>query len=119
MSKRRSKKYPLPSKRKKDASESILMKASFDHREGRLAEAEKGYLQVLKRKPDWGQVLNALGTVFLDQSRPDKARKVFEKAAGLRPPNLPACYNLARLKQRENDHKGATSIYRARLALLH
>ena len=108
-------KTSIPSKRPKDDSESVLMKASFAHREGRLAEAEKGYLLVLRRKPDWGQVLNALGTVFLDKSQPDKAKKVFEKAANLRPPNFPACYNLARLKQRENDHKGAISIYRAML----
>ncbi len=115
MTPRRLKKYSIPSKHTKDDSESVLMKASFDHKEGRLAEAEKGYLEVLRRKPDWGQVLNALGTVFLDQSRPDKARKVFEKAANLRPPNFPACYNLARLKQRDNDHKGAISIYRTML----
>ncbi len=115
MTPRRLKKYSIPSKHTKDDSESVLMKASFDHKEGRLAEAEKGYLEVLRRKPDWGQVLNALGTVFLDQSQPDKARKVFEKAANLRPPNFPACYNLARLKQRDNDHKGAISIYRAML----
>ena len=108
-------KTSIPSKHMKDDFESVLMKASFAHKEGRLAEAEKGYLEVLRRKPDWGQVLNALGTVFLDQSRPDKARKVFEKAADLRPPNYSACYNLARLKQRENDHKGAISIYRAML----
>jgi predicted TPR repeat methyltransferase len=112
---RHSKKYSIPSKRTKDDSEHILKKASFAHKEGRLAEAEKGYLEVLKKKPDWGQVLNALGTVFLDQSRPDKAKKVFGKAADLRPPYFPACYNLARLKQRENDHKGAISIYRAML----
>ncbi|MDX2433595.1 MAG: tetratricopeptide repeat protein [Desulfobacterales bacterium] len=115
MTPRRLKKYSIPSKHTKDDSESVLMKASFDHKEGRLAEAEKGYLEVLRRKPDWGQVLNALGTVFLDQSRPDKARKVFEKAANLRPPTFPACYNLARLKQRDNDHKGAISIYRTML----
>ena len=115
MTPRRLKKYTIPSKHTKDDSESVLMKASFDHKKGRLTEAEKGYLEVLRRKPDWGQVLNALGTVFLDQSRPDKARKVFEKAANLRPPNFPASYNLARLKQRDNDHKGAISIYRAML----
>jgi len=104
-----------PSKRTKNDSEYVLKKASFAHKEGRLAEAEKGYLEVLRKKPDWGQMLNALGTVFLDQSRPDKAKKVFEKASDLRPPYFPACYNLARLKQRENDHKGAISIYRAML----
>jgi len=107
------KKYSIPSKRTKDDSEHILREASLAHREGRLAEAEKGYLEVLRKKPDWGPVLNALGTVFLDRSQPDKAQKVFEKAAELRPPYLPACYNLARLKQRDNDHKGAISIYRA------
>jgi predicted TPR repeat methyltransferase len=112
---RHSKKYSIPSKRTKDDSEHIFKKASFAHKEGRLAEAEKGYLEVLRRKPDWRQVLNALGTVFLDQSRPDKAKKVFGKAADLRPPYFPAYYNLARLKQRENDHKGAISIYRAML----
>ena len=115
MTPRRLKKYTIPSKHTKDDSESVLMKASFDHKKGRLTEAEKGYLEVLRKKPDWGQALNALGTVFLDQSRPDKARKVFEKAANLRPPNFPASYNLARLKQRDNDHKGAISIYRTML----
>ncbi|NQT71114.1 MAG: tetratricopeptide repeat protein [Desulfobacteraceae bacterium] len=112
---RHSKKHSIPSKRTKDDSEHVLKKASLAHKEGRLAEAEKGYLEVLRRRPDWGQVLNALGTVFLDQSRPDKAKKVFEKAADLRPPYFPACYSLARLKQRDNDHKGAISIYRAML----
>ena len=97
----------------KDDSEHILKKASLAHKEGRLAEAEKGYLEVLRKKPDWGPVLNALGMVFLDQSKPDKAQKVFKKATDLRPPYSPACYNLARLKQLENDHKGAISIYRA------
>jgi predicted TPR repeat methyltransferase len=109
------KKYSIPSKCTKDDSEHVFKKASLAHKEGRLAEAEKGYLEVLRRKPDWGQALNALGTVFEDQSRPDNAKKVFEKAADLRPPYFPACYNLARLKQQENDHKGAISIYRAML----
>jgi predicted TPR repeat methyltransferase len=106
-------KHSIPSKRTKDDSEHILQEASLAHKEGRLAEAEEGYLEVLRKKPDWGPVLNALGTVFLDQSQPDKARKVFEKAMALAPPYSPACYNLARLKQLENDHKGAISIYRA------
>jgi len=110
---RLSQKHFIPSKGTKDDSEPILQKAALAHREGRLAEAENGYLEVLRKKPDWGPVLNALGTVFLDQSQPDKAREVFEKACELRPAYFPACYNLARLKQQENDHKGAISIYRA------
>ncbi len=115
MTKHRSKKYSLLSARTGFDFESVLMKASLAHREGRLAEAEKGYREVLRRKPDWGQVLNALGTVFLDQSLTDKAGKVFKKAPNLKPPNIPACYNLARLMQRQNDHQGAVHIYRAML----
>lgn len=112
MTRNRFKKRSFQRNRIKDDNQSILEKASIAHREGRFADAEKGYLKVLKRKPRWGQVLNALGTVYLDQSHPDKAKRFFAKAANLRPPNLPACYNLARLKQRDNDHKGASTIYK-------
>ena len=60
-------------KKKKNArakdSENILRNASAAHMAGRLAEAEKGYLKVLKKKPAWVEVLNALGSVYLAQSR--------------------------------------------------
>ena len=116
MTKNRLKKGSLQPKKTKDDFHSILSKASQAHSEGRLSEAERGYLKVLKSKPGWGQVLNALGTVYLDQSRTDKARTIFEKAAKLRPPSLPACYNLARLKQQANDHQSAVSMYKIILA---
>jgi len=111
--KKAARKYSIPSKRRKDNLKHLLKNASLAHMEGRLAEAEKGYLEVLRKKPDWGVVLNALGTVFMDQAQMDKAQRVFEKATKLRPPYSPACYNLARLMQLKNDHNGAISIYRA------
>jgi predicted TPR repeat methyltransferase len=97
----------------KNDTEGLFKKASLSHKEGRLAEAEKAYLELLKETPDSGPVLNALGTVYLDRSQPDKAKKIFEKAANLRPPHLTACYNLGRLKQMEKDYEGAIAIYRA------
>ena len=97
----------------KNESEQIFQQAALAYEEGRLVDAEKAYLQILSEKPDSGAVLNALGNVFLDQSRPDEAKRVFEKAANLHPPNLSACYNLGRLKQMEGDDKGAIIIYRA------
>lgn len=103
------------SKRLKGDSQTILAKASLDHQEGRFAEAEKGYLEVLKRTPEWGQVLNALGTVYLDKGQLDRAKKSFTKAAALKPLNISACYNLATLKQREGDHQGAIIIYKTML----
>lgn len=98
-----------------DNSEYIFKKACSAHKKGRFAEAKKGYEKVLKQRPDWGQVLNALGSLFIDQSRPDKAKRVFQKAVDLNPPHLPACYSLGRLKQMENDHRGAIKIYRTML----
>jgi Tfp pilus assembly protein PilF len=82
----------------KNDIEDMVKKAALAHKEGRLADAEKAYLDILKGNPDSGLALNALGTVFLNQSQPAKAKQVFEKAARLTPPDLSACYNLARLK---------------------
>jgi predicted TPR repeat methyltransferase len=96
----------------KDNLEQIFKKFYSAHREGKLSEAEKGYQEILKRRPDWGEVLNALGNLFLDQDRPNEAKSIFEKAANLNSPNLPACYNLGRLKQLENDHRGAITVYK-------
>ena len=111
MSLNRLKKRAARSRKTKGDDQTILVKASQAHREGRLDQAERGYLKVLKNKPGWGQVLNALGTVYLDKSQPDKAEQAFEKAASLKPPHLSACYNLATLKQQGGDHQAASKIY--------
>ena len=95
--------------------EALFKKYYSAHIDGKLSEAEKGYREILKIRPDWGRALNALGNLYLDQDRPERARPVFEKAAHLNPPDLPACYNLARLKQLENDHQGAIGIYKVML----
>ena len=94
-------------------NEENFKQAALAHKEGRLAEAEKAYLYILKEAPDSGPALNALGSLYLDQSRPDQARALFEKAANLDPPDLSACYNLGRLKQLAEDYAGAIALYRA------
>ncbi|WP_320043999.1 tetratricopeptide repeat protein [uncultured Desulfobacter sp.] len=95
--------------------EQIFQKSYISHKAGRFAEAEKGYRQILKIKPEWGQAMSALGILYLDQNRTDKAIPLFERAAGLSPPDLSACYQLGRLKQMENDHQGAIPIYQLML----
>lgn len=95
--------------------EKMFKKYSLAHRKGQFFEAKKGYRELLKKRPDWGHVLSALGRLYLDRDRPDKARLQFEKAANLNPPDLSACYNLGRLKQLESEHKDAIPIYKAML----
>lgn len=102
-------------KSSKDNIEQMFKKYNSAHRQGNFSEAEKGYQEILKRRPDWSQALNALGKLFLDQDRPDKAKPIFEKAVNLNPSDLSACYSLGRLKQLENDHQGAIIIYKAML----
>ena len=41
-----------------DKLEQIFKKSYSAHREGKLSEAEKGYQEILKIRPDWGQALN-------------------------------------------------------------
>ncbi|WP_020586915.1 tetratricopeptide repeat protein [Desulfobacter curvatus] len=99
----------------KDNVERIFQQSYISHKAGRFFEAEKGYRKLLSIKPKWGQPMSALGILYLDQNRPDKAKPLFEKAAGLNPPDLSACYQLGRLKQMENDHQGAIPVYRQML----
>ena len=87
-----------------------------DHQAGRYAEAEKGYQTILDQRPNWGEVLCALGNLYLDQNLPDKAKPLFEKASRLNPPDLSACYNLGRLNQLDNNHSGAVPLYKTILA---
>lgn len=95
----------------KNDFEQMFHKSYTDHKAGRFSKAEKGYRKLLKIKPEWGQPMSALGILYLDQNRPDKAKPLFKKAVGLNPPDLSACYQLGRLKQMENDHQGAIPLY--------
>ncbi len=108
------KKFHMEADTKKDL-EQLFKTYHSAHKAGRLSEAEKGYQELLKKRPEWRQVLNALGSLFLDQNQPDSAMTIFEKAVSLDPSDLSACYNLGRLKQLKNDHNSAITIYKSML----
>ena len=95
----------------------MFYNASIHHKAGRFAKAQKGYKKILKIKPMWAQPMVALGNLYLDRNRPDKARPLFERAAALTPPDLSACYQLGRMKQMDNDHQGAILLYERMLEL--
>ncbi len=92
-----------------------FQKAYTLHKAGKFSQAEKNYRELLEKKPEWGQPMGALGILYLDRNQPDKAKPLFEKAAGLNLPDLSACYQLGRLKQLENDHQGAIPLYKKML----
>lgn len=92
-----------------------FQKSYASYKAGRLSQAEKGYKKLIKRKPEWGQPMSALGLLYLDKNLMDKAVYLFEKAVRLNPPDLSACYQLGRLKQLENDHQAAIPLYKKML----
>ena len=69
------------------------------HAEGKLAEAESLYRQILVAAPNHPQVLNALGTVLAAAGRLSQARDVFAQASGADPQFAEAWANLAKVDE--------------------
>jgi tetratricopeptide (TPR) repeat protein len=63
----------------------FLAVAMAKHREGRLAEAEQMYRQVLRWQPDQPDAYHLLGLLAAQVNRPDDALPLFERAIALNP----------------------------------
>jgi len=63
----------------------FLAVAMAKHREGRLAEAEQMYRQVLRWQPDQPDAYHLLGLLAAQLNRPDDALPLFERAIALNP----------------------------------
>ena len=70
------------------------------HREGRLAEAERLYNEVLRAEPNHFDALYLLGNVYAQSGRFDAALEALSKALRVRPQSLEAAYSYAVLLHR-------------------
>jgi predicted TPR repeat methyltransferase len=81
------------------------------HQQGRLAEAESIYLQLLKMQPKDVDALHYLGVLRMKLGRPDDAIELIKRSLTLSPHNPDAWNNLGNLLLAGNNEKGAEFAY--------
>lgn len=86
-----------PQKRKGPLPDTPFDRAARLHREGRLAEAEAGYRQVLRLQPAHPGTLSNLGALLRRTGRYPEAVATLEKAVSVNPGNAGAWSNLCNL----------------------
>ncbi len=92
-----------PVVKKEEKLQVIYNEALRYQKNGRLRDAKKKYLQVLRRTPNFVLALNNLGVIYLGEGSYPEARRSFEKAIKLNPDYVDPHYNLACLYARLND----------------
>ena len=70
-----------------------LQQALALHQQGKLADAEQGYREVLRQQPQQFDALYLLGVIALQTRRPEPASELFGKAIALRPEFVEAYNN--------------------------
>lgn len=87
------------------------------HVAGRLDEAKRLYLRVLRVTPDDMETLYLLGTAFSQSDDFEQARRYLEQALALQPDHVEALNNLGLTLKGERKAKEALVYYRRALAL--
>ena len=84
---------------------------------GDLAKAEENLRQAIRKKPDYADAHNNLGSVLAQQNRPDEAVREFEAAAGNVLYTTPeqAYYNIGEVYRAKKDPVRAEEAYRRSL----
>lgn len=62
-----------------------LTTATKHHRNGRLKEAERIYIRILKTNPNQPDALHLLGILAIQTGEPDVAVELIERAIGIKP----------------------------------
>jgi tetratricopeptide (TPR) repeat protein len=76
---------PAPAGTTAQQMHAFLAVAMTKHREGRLAEAEQMYRQVLRWQPDQPDAYHLLGLLAAQLNQPGDALPLFERAIALNP----------------------------------
>jgi len=87
------------------------------YKEKRYAEAEAGFTEALKLRPDFALAANNLGFVYLKQSRFAEAARWFENTIQLDPSRAIAYLNLGDARAGSGETEQAQKAYRTYLEL--
>jgi len=87
------------------------------HREGRIKEAQKGYLNILTNQPDHAESLHNLGLLALQEGRLDEAEKLIRSAVTIKPDSAVFLCNLATVLKRRGQLHEAINFYRQAVAI--
>jgi protein O-GlcNAc transferase len=87
------------------------------HQSGRLAEAERGYRQILEELPDHPDSLHLLGVIALQTGNPGPALTLIDRAIALRPDAAVFRNNLGQVLERLERSDEAVQAYESAIEL--
>src|ERR1700761_9712513 len=88
-----------------------LRRALTDHTQGRLAEAEAGYREILAQHPDQPDALGLLALILADGPDAAEGEAVLLRHLALRPRNAASLQALGRLRARQGDEAAAAEAF--------
>jgi protein O-GlcNAc transferase len=95
----------------------LLREGVAHHGEGRLAEAERLYREVLRRDPGHGEALHLLGLMAGQAGRPDMALDLLRRAAQRVPNNANLYNNIGEMLRQLGRMREAIDAYRRAITL--
>lgn len=87
------------------------------HQSGRLAEAERGYREILHVQPGHADSLHLLGVLALQTGNPEPALELIQRAVALRPDGAVYRNNLGQVLERLGRIEDAARAYEAAIEL--
>jgi protein O-GlcNAc transferase len=99
------------------SAERAFAAALEHHRAGRLAEAERGYRDILQRQPQHADSLNLLGVIALQTGNLEAALALVQRAVALRPDAAVCRNNLGQILERLGRDDEAVRCYETALEL--
>ena len=88
-----------------------LKKALSFHQSGRLNEAEKIYLEILSGKPNDSDILQLLGTLYLQKKKFNLSKKYLQKSFAINPNNSATLNNLGNLEKAIGNYSEADKYF--------
>jgi predicted O-linked N-acetylglucosamine transferase (SPINDLY family) len=101
----------------KQSADQAFALALEHHRAGRLAEAERGYREILQREPEHADSLHMLGVIALQASDLESALTLVQRAVALRPDAAACRNNLGQVLERLGRDDEAARCYEAAIDL--